>query len=83
MPGDILNNGAMALEDCLRVDDILTRRRRSNIPQADGAIIRRRQQHALCGRIPRKAIALLRVTAQAQLRLAHTIGFRCRQKSFE
>lgn len=79
VPGNILDDGGVPSEDSFRIDIIVSCWRGIDVPHAHGAVVAGRQQVAFAGRIPRQAVALLLVTAETQLWLAHvSLVLRCK-----
>ena len=70
MPGYILNNGSVACEDGLSVDNLVLLGGGIDVPQADGVVVTGREEVSVEVGIPGQAVALLLVTPQSQVWLA-------------
>lgn len=70
MPCDVFDDSSVSGEDVLCVDDTIFLGRRVDVPQANGVIVRGRQQVSVQVRIPRQTVAFLLVAAKTQVWVA-------------
>jgi hypothetical protein len=74
LPSHILDHSGVRREDGLGVQEICIGRRRLDVPEANGGVIGGAQQMAAQVGVPAQPIAFFGVAAQAQLRLAPSVG---------